>query len=331
MDNSRQSVLDRMWYHGGTQGLRQFFSTTARKSRREALRMINDEALSFPVLFILSGDIYTLNLYRDMSLRNKTAMRLCALKTMPADWFDTSMETADTRAFHATLRWMITTGKTWDGPLEGHDAYDAVLDYVSALLTGSFEDKAVLGDIAELIFRRNRKGYYIHDLVWSFFQMLDADILLLVVNRLKSGNSKDVELASKLLGVDTPLPMDSKKMKALFEQYTSWLEENRPYLYLTGEHFQMTSHPIHLNFDREAKYLQKAILPRERTPAVPLTEDETDRLFQYRQAPEDEQEVLSAYSQRLRTRDKRLWDDWMQGHVAEQVIAARKDEADDYY
>ena len=70
---------------------------------------------------------------------------------------------SDANTLRTTLRWMLATGKYWDGPSREHDAYDAVLDYTSALLTGRYDDRAALPDIVELIFRRNRKGLYIHD------------------------------------------------------------------------------------------------------------------------------------------------------------------------
>ncbi len=330
---TKQSALDRIWVHGGTRYLKRFFVGTAEKNLREAVLLINDKKLSFPVLFILSDDIYALDLFREMCPRNETAMRLCAYMTIPPGLPDTTRTPADAGLILMTLRWMLTTGKDWDGPYRGHDAYDAVMDYVSALLTGTYEDKTVLPDIADLIFRRNRKGLYIHDLVWSFFQTIDADALAEVAGRLKSSDRRDVELAGRLLRLDIPARPDRNNLAPLYERYNRWLDENRPYLYLTGEHFQMTNKPNHLDIDREAKYLNKSISPRFRTPDVPLTVHETACLNQYRLASEDEREILASYSQKLRTRDIRLWDDWMHRQVAEQVIAARKDmkPSDDYY
>jgi hypothetical protein len=85
----------------------------------------------------------------------------------------------------------------------------------------------------------------------------------------------------------------------------------------------MTSQPHHLDVDLEAKYLQKAISPRDQKPITPLTEYETDCLYRFRQAPEDERDILASFSQKLRKRDKRSWGEWMHNQVAEQVIAAR--------
>ena len=66
-----------------------------------------------------------------------------------------------------------------------------------------------------------------------------------------------------------------------------------------------------MDVDREAKYLHKAISPRDQIPAEPISDDEIDSLYRFRQAPEAEQEVLASFSQKLRKRDKRSWDVWM--------------------
>ena len=327
----RQSRLDRLWYGGGTNQLKRYFSQTARSNTRQALSLVNDEDLRFPVLFILTDEIYSFSLFGQLSVRNQTAIRVCAFRTMPAGWLEAAWEGADRDSLIKTLRWMLATGKGWDGPQEGHDVYDAALDYAAALLTDEFDDAAALPDIADLIFRRNRKSFYIHDLVWSFFQTLDADAMKLVAARLKSSNTKDVELAGKLLGIDIPSPTDRRKQVALYDQYIRWLDENKAYLYLTGEHFQMTSQPNHLDFDREAKYLNKAISPRWRTPKDPLTDDEAECLAEFRKEPDDERELLASYSQKLRARDRERWDNWMKSRVAEQVMAARKDAGADVY
>ena len=332
MDNSL-SLLDHIWRQNGAGRLQKFFLVTARQNTSRALRLINNENVSFPVLFLLTDDIVTLDLFRQLSLRNKTAIRLCVYMAMKRVRSGCSWEASDDDALQRTLRWMLSSGKNWDGPYEGRDDYDAVLDYAAALLTVTYDDTSVLPDIADLIFRRNRKEFYIHDLVWSLFQTFDEKALKLVALRLKSADLHDIELAGKLLQLDIPVPPDRRKLVALYEQYIRWLEENRPYLYLTGEHFQMTNSPVHLDFDREAKYLHKAISPRLRTPDMPLTDNEIDCLNRFRQSPEDEREMLAAYSEKLWSEDKGRWDDWIHGQISEQVFAARKalGDSDAYY
>lgn len=323
VNRNRQSYLDNVWSAGGTNRLRQTFNELALRDRQEALRQINDDWLRFPVLFILIPEISAHRLYPGLSRRNMAAMNICVKKIYKYDLVDATTDQMDSDTFYDALKWMFDTGKQWGGPSGGQDAYDSVIDYVSALLVIIFEDKTVLKEIADLIFKRNRRGLYIHDLVWSFFQSLDRDALTIIAGYLLSNHPRDVELASQLLCLDVPVSSNTGEVKKTHRQYLDWLNENKPYLYLTGEHFQMTSKPRHLDADREAKYLGKEISPRYRAPVEPLTENELECLHRYRETSREEQELLTDYSHKLRYRDAQLWYEWMHKQTAEQVMAAR--------
>jgi hypothetical protein len=302
--------------------LKSVFRELAAINRREVIRLLNDEYLQFPALFILLPEIDELNLYQDLNQRNKIALRISRKKINIIQSSEFSREESEEE--HQTLRWMLKTGAGWDGPSAGHDQYDAVIDFTAALLVVSYEDKEILPVIAGLIFRRNRKNYYIHDLVWAFFQCLDASVLRIVAKYLLSSNVKDVELACTLLGIKLPNSTGGAgTMEKFYYRYLTWLEENRPYLYLTGEHFQMTSEPKYLNYDPEAKYLNREISPKYREPLSPLDENEISCLYGFRASPTEEQELLSDYSYKLRRRDFRRWQEWIQKQIAEQVLAAR--------
>jgi hypothetical protein len=310
--------LESVWSAGGTRRLKRVFDDLTLRDRTEALRQINDKGLRFPILFLLMGEIGAHNLYGGLSIRNLTALNICSRKLYKYD----IEETADSDEHHQALKWMFDTGKDWGGPSEGHDPYDAVIDYSAALLIGDYEDKTVLKDVADLIFRRNRQGLYIHDLVWSFFQSLDRNGLTVVAGYLLSGNPGDVALASKLLGLNMPAAPNREEARRAHRQFIEWLGENTPYLYLTGEHFQMTNAPKHMDADKEAKYLGKEISPRYRAPVEPLTETEIECLHRYREVSPEEQEELSVYSHRLRARDTLQWHEWIRLQPAEQAAAA---------
>jgi hypothetical protein len=286
-----------------------------------ALRHINDERLRFPVLFILMPEISTHELYSRLSPRNRVAIILCS-KKIYKHIMDTPIDAMNDDQWFQTLKWMFETGRDWDGPSDGHDPYDAVIDYIAALLIVTYEDKSILKDVAGLIFRRNRQGHFIHDLVWSFFQTLDKDALVLISQYLLSENPRDVELAAKLLCIQAPV-LNRDKARKIQRQFLDWFDDNKPYLYLTGEHFQMTSNPRHLDADTEAKYLGKEISPRFRAPIEPLTEEEIECLRQFRAAAPEDQVQLTVYSHKLRNSDLRLWYEWMRKQLAEQVLAAR--------
>jgi hypothetical protein len=314
--------LDSIWLAGGTHRLKQLFSALARRNQPEALRQINDERLRFPVLFILMPEISAEKMYTGLSQRNLAALNICSRKIYKHEIDAAATVAANSDTYYQTLKWMLETGKDWDGPSDGRDPYDAVIDYTAALLTVTYEDKTVLKDIAGLIFRRNRKGLFMHDLVWSFFQVLDRDALVIIAGYLLSNNPRDVDLAAKLLNMNAQASNRGEVLKA-HRKYIDWLDDNRPYLYLTGEHFQSTSEPKHMDADTEAKYLGKEISPRYRAPVEPLTENEVKCLHKYREAAPEEQALLTSYSHKLRRRDAKMWYEWMQKQTAEQVIAAR--------
>ncbi len=78
---------------------------------------------------------------------------------------NTTLAKVTDETFYQTLKWIFETGKNWDGPSVGHDPYDAVIDYTVALLIIVYEDKHILKEVAGLIFKRNRRGLYFHDLL----------------------------------------------------------------------------------------------------------------------------------------------------------------------
>ena len=323
MNDNRSGTLDRMLASAGTGRLRQSFRRLAAVNRREAVRLLDDERLTFPPLFTLLPDIYDYKLTDALSPRNLAAVKICARKLSRVGRSAGRADTADDDALYGALTWMFETGRDYEANGENQDDFEAVIDYAAALLVIDFEETSILPEVANLIFRRHRRGRPVHDLIWCFFQTLDSDALSRVAGNLLSQDSGDVTLSCKMLGLETPEERDRREAKHLHGDYIAWLEENRPYLYATGEHLQQTSRPKHLDVDSEAKYLGKELSPRYRAPVEPLTEREVACLHEYRGFAPEEQEILTDYSHRLRSSDTRAWDDWMSKQVAEQVMAAK--------
>ncbi|MEL4106834.1 hypothetical protein AAFA46_08375 [Oscillospiraceae bacterium WX1] len=314
------NYLNKAYQTGGPHLLRRVFNDTVRHDKQEALNQLDDDSLLFPVFFLLLRDVAAHDMSGDLNGRNAIAYGLCAdkIKNLPGPRM--APDAADEDALALTLRWILETGKNEPTDPILRNEFDAVIDYAAALLIIKFDDKTALPLVADLIFRRNRQGLLIHDLVWSFFQTLDTATLLHIADNLLSSNPKDAALAQKLLHVEAADPGEDKR--ALHRRVTDWIRENGPYLYLTGEHLQQITNPVHLRCDREAKYLNKEISPRYRAPLEPLSTAERACLSRYREANDDEQQILTDYSYQLRGRDTRLWDVWLQKETAEQVIAA---------
>jgi hypothetical protein len=316
-----------MWRTHGSAALKSTFYSTAVRDRERAARYLNDADTSFPVLFILMPELEKLGLYKELSARNLHALRVCARKQQKLEAYLTHLsgeigEDAAREYYH----WMVETGIGWDGPSAGRDEFDEVIDRTAALLIAAHSDDTLLVPIAELIFRRNRRGLFIHDLVWGFFQSADAAALAVIAKYIRSKDDADTQLACELLGLNAPEGESAKR--EVFDSFSEWLGENRPYLYLTGEHFQATSAPRPLGRDLEAKYLHREISPKDRAPKTPLEEHELKALEQFREAEREEQELLSAHSHKLHGKDKNAWGNWLGRHIAEQVMAARGDKGE---
>ena len=319
----RLSDLDRLRADRGTDGLRRGFHDMAAFDRKKAIQALNDETLRFPTLFILLPEIDMLDLRKALTARNMTAIQICEKKTNGAGLpiHSGKLEPRQKQAFCRTLRWMLDTGADWDGPQEDYDRYDAAIDTAAALLIRTCGDTGVLPAVCRLIFRRNRKGLLIHDLVWSFLEACNPDVLGMVAKRLLSRHPEDVALACKILHITQQQGNNSRQ--ALYRDYMLWLRENKPYLRFTGEHFLQTSEPVPFVVDPEAKYLGKAISPRQGKPLGPMTREEGACLARFRSAPERDRALLSNYSARIHSRNTSMWQAWLRRPISEQIAAAR--------
>ncbi len=327
MNQNHTSRLDYLRQNQGMYRLRAVFRDLAAQNRRKAVRYLNDDMLGFPTLYILLPDIEALDLYEELSARNIAAIELCAKKSgnPGLSLRLKGLLPHDGDAVRKALSWMFSTGLYWDGPDKLYDSFDAAMDVAAGLLVRTYGDTAVLPAVAELIFRRNRKGLFIHDLVWSFFQSCEPDALKLIAEYLLSADLRDVRLACRLLHLTLPEGAGAVRRRELYLRYLSWFGENKPYLRFTGECFQQTSEPNPLYVDTEARYLGKRISPRDGKPLEPLSREETECLARFRTVPEQEREILAAYSARIRGRDIRTWEEWLRGPVSEQVGKAKSE------
>jgi hypothetical protein len=321
MAQNSRNYLDTLWRSGGTDYLKRYFVMMAQRDRAALLRSVNDDRLSFPAFYIILKEFYRLGSFAGLSPRNLAAIQICADKMTIPGW--ETGDRPDNTVRHEALLWIFNTGKDWEGPSRGRDEFDTIIDYAAALLVITYDDRTVLPDIADIIFRRNRRGLFIYDLVWGFFQTLDRKSPALIAKRLLSADRSDVALACRLLHLEPPTDFSRAALQKMYDEYVGWAAENRPYLYLTGEHFQQKSDPRHFDFDMEAKYLGKEISPRLKTSVEPLSEKEDDNLKSFRTATEQQRKMLTDFSYKLRSRNMRQWDEWMNKDIARQVFTAQ--------
>lgn len=306
------------------EGFRKAFREIGERQPGKAAGHLNEERLSFPALFLLMPEIRPLNLYPSLNERNRTALKLCARvwkdKELSALAGPLSLENSG--IIRLAAKWILETGWREDGL---HDDFDGALDAAAALLIRTYDDRSVLPVVTKLVFERNRKGRLIHDLVWCLFKARDPEALRLVANYLGSADSKDTELARKLLHFTPNGEAAARGAGNLHRSYLSWLGENSPYLYFTGESLQATSDPEPVGVDLNAKYLGKRISPRNRKPLTPFSENDYDRLKRLTGREQEEKTLLADYSRRLHDRSVRLWEQWIGYPVDVQLRMARKD------
>ncbi|MPM11743.1 hypothetical protein SDC9_58094 [bioreactor metagenome] len=330
MYNNSLCYLDILRVNYRPEYLRQTFRGMASRNRNNAIKLLNDNRLQFPTLFLLIPEIDALNLYEELIPRSIAAIRLCAKKQNQNELYErlSRLLPEDSSKSHEALKWMLVTGLNWDGPSKLYDSYDAAIDAAAALLIVTYKDTDVLPGIAKLIFRRNRKGLFIHDLVWCFFKSCDLSAPKLVAEYLRSGNLKDVELACGLLHI--PMPADAHRQSVrnkLYSQYMSWFNNNLPYLCFSGEFYHRTSEPNPVYEDMEAKYLGKRIFPKDGRPIDPLTSDEENSLVRFRTLKNDEAAAVASYSAKIKNTDGGAWKQWMKGNLAQQVSTAKSETA----
>lgn len=311
--SGRQARLDGIRKSRGAEACREAFRAQAEKDEREAALMLGDNGLSFGTWYILRPEIAGLLREEELSYRDRTALRFCSLASEPCKNPEENQPRFEAgEDARPVLLWMFKTGAADDGLSE---AYDQTLDLAAAVLIRTYREESILPEAAELIFRRYRRGAYLHDLIWAYFKTRSTNALRIIARYLRSPVKKDVELARSLLH----LSENDADGKTQYGNYLSWLKENEPYLYFTQESYQLTNAPSPCGVDLGAKFLCKEISHKSRRPLAPLTREEKERLSGFRQAEKEAQEALAQYSRRLHEDSPSRWDQWMQYPVGRQM------------
>lgn len=306
------NYLDRVRVGEGVDKLKRTFSELTKKQKDKALKHINDKNLQFNTLFILRPEIDHYHLYNYLNQRNKTSLKICAhvLKDKETQVKLEDSISENQEKIHQTLKWMFQTGVRDDGR---DNKFDEMMDVTAALLVRSYKDTTILSHMADTIFSRNRKGYFNHDLIWAFFQSRDPHTLQLIAERLNSPSDKDFDLACKLLNIKPDLGKGKENSKQTqYTSYMTWLKENYPYLYFTGQSFQLASNPMPFLVDLNAKYLCKSIHPQGNDKGLFLTEEEHRYLEDFNKLDVKEKRLLAHGSHVLHKRNIRVWKKWMQ-------------------
>jgi hypothetical protein len=204
------------------------------------------------------------------------------------------------------------------------DEADELLDATASLLITTHKDKTILPIVVDMIFYRNRKNLFTHDLIWAFFKARDPHSLILIANYLGSSDKRDVELACKLLDFIPSVDMsmiDGSKNRYMTLFY--WLQENYPFIYFTGESFQRTSKPIPYMVDLDAKYLCRRVSVYSGKLFTPLTEKETNIITSFAKLDKYNKQLLSSFSLRIHSKDIYLWRSLINYPITRQINIAK--------
>jgi hypothetical protein len=151
------------------------------------------------------------------------------------------------------LQWMLRSGSDENGLGE---LYGQLMDNCACLLPEVHRDMPVLESMSHMIFQRHREGRLIHELVRAFFEARRLESLPLLAQGLLSANSRDVELAKRLLcfipcirraiaGRDEAGSGLELSGADLYACSMEWLNQNKPFLYYTGENLHLSGYPMH--------------------------------------------------------------------------------------
>lgn len=309
--------LDKTRHTGGTDNMKLQFRTIAGKNTYEAVRLLNDESLHFASLFALRSVIHEFGLYRYLNFRNMNALEITdrILNGKPSNV--ESLPQAYRQKMLSLLKWICETGRLNDGTDAKHEE---VIDKAALILIKSYKDKTILSTIVDMIFERHRRGAYTYDLIWACFESCDPAVLIMLSDRLASSDEKDAELAGKLLKfIPCSDRIDSEELNL---QRISWIHENYPFLYYTGESLHQSCRPVPFMVSLEAKYICKPVSPEKGEFLEPLSRDQYKLLTSFSALDDYSKELLADCSSLLNKTNRNDWTSWLRSPVSRQFIHA---------
>jgi len=313
----RRSYLDKIRIKEGNDKCLTVWRDTYQKNSKKAIVLINDRRLTFACLYILEPQITENRLEPCLKYRFQKALGIVKqiLKRSDAQ-IDYLADRRDT--IHKTLKWMLETGYVNDGL---DNAYERILDITVSVLINTYKDNAILPAVDDMIFQRNQKGRYFHDLVWAFFQSRDIYALDLVAGHICSQKQQDVDLSCCLLNW-TKVKEENETADEIYQAYRQWLKENTPFLYFTGESMQFSSKPVFCRVDLARKYIYKPNSSFVKRPIIPANAREKKCLEGFNNLSYEKKTILASYSYKIHKQNQPAWKDWLASPFDEQIKAA---------
>ncbi len=315
---SNEKSLDNIRLNDGSNRLKDYFDQNMSINSLKLIYQLNDESLHFATLYVLLPELKKHNLINRLNNRNKDAINIINIITN-SKITNTKKALYDyTSQSYSTLKWIFDTGHQEDGV---NDDYDEIMDRVCSILIKYYKDKTILNTVIKMIFNRNRKGYYTHDLIWALFESKDTEILIQIAKYIKSDNKEDIKLAKKLLSF---IPnIDELVLRNQYQQINTWLKENKSFISFTGEYFQQTNSPIPYEVSHESKYFCTYYDNNSKLHNK-LDNQKQKTLDSFSNLKVEYKELLSDFSFRLYKSDKSKWNLWIELPLIQQIYIAVK-------
>ncbi len=324
MSNSKKiNTLDEIRIENGIVKLKNHFQSLVKNNSKEAVNYLNDDHLQYVTLFELRNEIEEFNILTELNTRNRIALRITKeiLSKESNNLIAEYLSSHHISKVCLILKWILETGFAENTV---NNELDKTIDTAAVLLTKVYRDKSILPTIVNIIFNRFEKDYFIHDLVWAFFESQDPYTLFLIGNRLKSNKKRDVQLARKLLSFVPGINVDSDIYdEKQYLSFLKWFEENNLFLYYGGESLQETKNPIPFKIDLSGKYLCKVVSNETGEILIPLTPQESKLLKQFNELDENSRILLSNFSSIMRQSSMYWWNVWINYPILEQIRTAK--------
>lgn len=327
MNGRPLSLLDNVRLSNGAQELKNYYREQLQINHDKAMEMINDQNLHFSTIYLLKSELTDKAKVRDLNPMYRRALDIANILSieMPRGSnvilgkLEKKLRSLDDDNILA-LRWIVGTG----GPEDGLGSkYEQLIERSAALLIRSLGDTTQLPELVEMIFARNRRKALIHELVWAFFEARNPDSLKLLAQRLNSRESRDAELASRLLCFIPGIADNSTHTRlSPYSRTSGWLDENRPFLCYTGENLHMSNKPVPYSVSLRAKYLCHPISIDTGEPLMRFLPGESKKLSELEKLPEKQQEKLADFSWMLYRRNIYQWNTWIRLSINEQSALA---------
>lgn len=314
--------LDKIRINYGIDKCREVFLNIYKIDKWTAVALLNDSRLTFPCLFIFLRIIEVMKIKNFLSYQNITVLNIIdRIQNMERYRNGKDYLSAHKEVAYPILKWILETGCADDGL---DNEYEEIMDVTVSVLINIYRDKSILPAVADMIFLRNRKGHFIHDLVWAFFQSCTPYALKLIAERICYSDQQDIDLACQLLNIEALKSRNSTKYRQKqYLTYIKWLDENDKFLYFTGESLQFSSNPILCKVDLERKYMNKGSTSYSMQSIVPEDENEKKLLKAYKMLSDEEKIVLSEFSHKLYHKSISEWKKWMNAPIDDQIEIAK--------